>query len=259
MSIHLVGADAELIEFDTYPDGSFYTKFRPTLTEYNAMVCLATTAEELQKALYLKDALDARNINVKYLFLPYIPGGRQDRINAEGDFLWTLASVATDINARDFDSVITYDAHSSAAGDLIENLVDLPIANWDDFTDKYAGVIAPDKGAEMRAEEWGFQLGVPVHYAGKTRDVETGRLTGFTFPDVKPGHYILVDDICDGGGTFLGLAAEAPEGVTLDLYVTHGLFTKGTEDLVNTFGAVYCSTALLNNADGVVRSINQEY
>jgi ribose-phosphate pyrophosphokinase len=251
MSIYIAVAGngsptCEQVFFETYPDGTFYTKWRPSADGPFNIIFGGTTPGELQQALYLADALRARGYGVRRLIMPFVPGGRQDRVNDEGDFLFTLDSVARDINARGFYEVIVSDAHSSVTTDLIDNCVDICFVNFDFFDKGYDGVIAPDKGAEMRAEDWSFQLGVPAFYASKVRDVETGKLTGFAFPDVPPGDYIVVDDICDGGGTFIGLANEAPEGVNLDLFVTHGLFTKGTADLNKVYNNIYC--AFLYNA-----------
>ncbi len=57
-----------------------------------------------------------------------------------------------------------------------------------------------------------------------------------------PGKYLVVDDICDGGGTFLGLADKFWKQTsisTLDLYVTHGIFSKGVRELLRMYHNVY--------------------
>ena len=82
-----------------------------------------------------------------------------------------------------------------------------------------------------------------VVQARKFRDVLTGNLSGFHVSDgeVLGGRpAIIVDDICDGGGTFVGLARELRKhGVTdLTLAVTHGLFTQGRARLTEDFSSV---------------------
>jgi ribose-phosphate pyrophosphokinase len=70
-------------------------------------------------------------------------------------------------------------------------------------------------------------LEVPVYIASKNRDPRTGHLSNYSFEaDLAAGSYLVVDDIFDGGGTFALLAGAVPDGVTLDLWVTHGGFTK---------------------------------
>jgi len=56
----------------------------------------------------------------------------------------------------------------------------------------------------------------------------------------------VVDDICDGGGTFIGLADLLDErAMRADLYVTHGLFSQGTEKLVQRYSEhVICTDSI---------------
>ncbi len=75
----------------------------------------------------------------------------------------------------------------------------------------------------------------------------TGKLEGFkvTNPEVilnstKP--LLIVDDLCDGGGTFCGIAAEIRKvrsDVKLNIFVTHMVNHKGIENLSKTFDQVY--------------------
>ena len=66
------------------------------------------------------------------------------------------------------------------------------------------------------------------------------------FPDL-----IIVDDICDGGTTFIKLAQRIDEKIygryRLDLYVTHGIFSRGLDVLRPYFNHVYCLHTFLEN------------
>ena len=99
---------------------------------------------------------------------------------------------------------------------------------------------------------------MPVIQAWKRRDTATGKLTGFDFDqfamsriaeDVIAPRFLVVDDLCDGGGTFIGLATEInytmEERINLDLYVTHGLFSKGTTDLLKLYEIIYTTDSTL--------------
>lgn len=60
----------------------------------------------------------------------------------------------------------------------------------------------------------------------------SGRLSGFGVVDasaVQDKTCVIVDDLCDGGGTFSGLAEQLvlAGAKVVDLYVTHGVFSKG--------------------------------
>lgn len=171
------------------------------------------------------------------ILLPYLPGARADRGNPLGAAVY--ASFINDIVPT---LVITLDPHSHVMPELLANLTVFPFAriikneiqdgSSDSAPQPYVGVIAPDKGARERAAAAATVMGVPVYTAGKTRNFETGQLTGFHMEDELPsdGKFLIVDDICDGGGTFIGLANaihETNPNVILDLWVTHGVFSQG--------------------------------
>jgi len=66
----------------------------------------------------------------------------------------------------------------------------------------------------------------------KERDVKTGALTSFktTTEDLGCQTCFIIDDICDGGGTFAGTAKMLREkgAEKVVLIVSHGIFSKGT-------------------------------
>jgi len=188
----------------------------------------------------------------RVLLLPYLPGARADRGEPFG------AQVYADfLNRIGFDQVITLDPHSPVMPGLIENLTVFPFQRiikrelgdrGDMYNHPYVGVIAPDKGAIDRAQRVATALHVPLFKAEKTRDFETGQLTGFTcetLPDT--GKLLIVDDICDGGGTFIGLAKELKiDRERLDLWVTHGVFSKGFSDLLDYIGHIHTTDSYDN-------------
>jgi ribose-phosphate pyrophosphokinase len=181
------------------------------------------------------------------LILPYIPGARQDRVNPTGDILHTLRTVGGMINQCNFKQVICADPHSKAVYGYINNLVEYPLVDiYAHLWKGYDAVIAPDKGGRGRASIAAGVLDKPVVFANKVRDVTNGHLTGFAV-DVEAGkHYLVVDDICDGGGTFLGLGEKITEqDAFADLYVTHGIFSKGIYDLNKMYRNVYTTDTFI--------------
>jgi ribose-phosphate pyrophosphokinase len=114
----------------------------------------------------------------------------------------------------------------------------------------YLGVISPDGGADKRAHSIAGQLDLPVFHGWKTRSPTTGALTGFGVEWVRAGHYPVADDICDAGGTFLGLAEKMRDyNASADLFVSHGLFTNGFTRLLGAFELVYTSDSMLTAVD----------
>jgi len=200
------------------------------------------------------------------LFLPYLPGARADR------GVPNLHVYTTMIFEVEADQIIYLDPHSPewirdyTSMDDITKITEFPFTriikrevqngDHDSGPHPYTGVIAPDHGAVDRASKAARAMGVPVYKAGKTRDFETGKLTGFHMEDELPaeGKFLIVDDICDGGGTFLGLAGAIglpPE--RLDLWVTHGIFSKGLWELSETFGEIHTTDSFLNDELGAYK------
>lgn len=192
------------------------------------------------------------NFPEKTVILPYIPGARADRGFPRG-----VRVYAEFIHGLFIQNAIVLDPHSPVSFEELDS-GDMDVQEFpferiirNEIQDKtsdsrptvYDGVIAPDHGARERAARAAQVMGVPVYTAGKTRDFETGQLTGFHMEDELPktGKFLIVDDICDGGGTFIGLAkaiADTNPDVALDLWVTHGVFSKGISDLLDWFGVL---------------------
>lgn len=168
--------------------------------------------------------------------IPYLPGARQDRGRPLG------AKVYADfINSMRLDRVICFDPHSDVMPALLDRctVVHLhDLVRWVTFP-SVVGVIAPDVGARKRAEGVASVLKVPLYQATKHRDFSTGKLSGFACePLPDKGTLLVVDDICDGGGTFVGLADAIDRG-QLALWVSHGIFSKGTFDLRQRYSHIY--------------------
>ena len=173
--------------------------------------------------------------------LPYLPGARQDRGNPFGARVY-----ANLINAMNADEVVCFDPHSPVMPAMINNLrvvgVEQVIAGAVKKTRPgYAGVICPDEGAKARTAVTAEALGLPLFHATKHRDFTTGRLSGFTCEELPTeGRFLVVDDICDGGGTFMGLAAATGlDSDRLDLWVSHGVFSGNASRLREAYGTIY--------------------
>jgi ribose-phosphate pyrophosphokinase len=252
VSIMLTGPNyrKSIINQGMYSDNTPMVKvddFGGMVLHADTMTIRHTSMAEFVTAMFLVDAIRSNAGCIKNLILPYIPGARQDRSNFKGDVLFTLASVARMLNERTFQRVVVLDPHSNVAGALVHRMVVYPATNVIDRLsgNGYDGVIAPDNGARARAAAAASVLGVPLFQGGKTRDVSTGRLSGFTLDKIPQGHYLVVDDICDGGGTFTGLAAKVHEqGSTADLFVSHGIFSKGTSALRQFYKTIYTTDSL---------------
>lgn len=229
-----------------FPGGESHIVFEPDSWLQIAYVQGADGNDLMALAMWA-DACKRHGGITTVLALPYLPGARQDRGVPLG------AKVYADmINAMGIDHVVCIDPHSDVAPALYNNLTIVPLTDlpiWDTFraTGKFEGVIIPDAGAGKRATAVADHLGVPTFQAGKKRDFATGKLSGFHCEplanDEATHHFLVVDDICDGGGTFVGLADAIAKQETADirlyLWVTHGIFSKGMDALNLRYSEIY--------------------
>lgn len=243
-----------MVNWGYYPNGEPMLR-HDALPEPPRTLCLRSSQlNDFMVTMLLFDSLREQGYRTPSLILPCVPGARQDRLNKEGDCLFTLKTVANMLNQREIPWVTTFDPHSDVTPALIERMAvfsaaDVIRAHGPAILETdYDGVIAPDAGAGKRALGVAQLLGVPLFQAWKQRSVDTGALRGFRCEPLQPGRYLVVDDICDGGATFIGLADEiglTSPNTTLDLYVTHGYFSRGTEVLLERFEKIYTTDTVL--------------
>lgn len=238
------------------PFGRLTARAGPLVDSQVAFVQGASANDLVALAIWA-DAVH-RDGGVPTAIIPYLPGARQDR-RRPGEAL--SAKVYADlINSCGFAKVICVDPHSDVMPALINNCVIVDIDElWrhlglvEEFS-KYDGFIIPDGGAGKRVGKVSQLCGVPTFQAVKHRSLETGQLSGFGCEElpVAPDHekqprFLLVDDICDAGGTFMGLAKVLLEeqGVgpdQLDIWVTHGIFSGNrAEKMADFFGKIFCT------------------
>jgi ribose-phosphate pyrophosphokinase len=197
----------------------------------------------------LVDALKREHPRAGYsLGLGYTPYARQDRVCNPGEAL-SIRVFANIINSLGFNTVVLVDPHSDVAGSVINNVVsaysqaqiiggDLSLSAMLASTEVV--LVSPDAGATKKTEQVSKAFGgVPVVQGYKQRDLATGALSGFGVSDpdnlLAGSKCLIVDDICDGGGTFLGLSKVLRDNgaAEVELYVTHGIFSQGIEKLLD--------------------------
>lgn len=212
------------------------------------------SAEDIIELALLCDAVEHESDCWMSIVLPYLPYSRADRRFIDGDcfgleiFGRMLAMMAPN-------RVVTLDVHSKMAMKYIPHLETVSALSFiqravEEFAntqpDRRINILFPDKGARDRYElptYFGSNTGLispTVLHASKTRDAETGQFSGFEIPALLndpqwKAPTLIIDDLCDGGGTFLGLRDLIPRDIKLGLYVTHGIFSKGMDHLAKAF------------------------
>lgn len=191
------------------------------------------------------------------LDIPYFPFARQDRVMTPGEAN-ALQAIAQVINMLDFSKVFCTDAHSDVLPALFPpgKLVNTP--QWELWGHlPYAvseyhtpGLVSPDAGAAKKIYKLAEEIGWDVIEAYKHRNPATGEITGTNVSDFDLEKYdalFVVDDICDGGRTFIELAqALRNKGYRGDLHlrVANGIFSKGIEVLQEHYTTVKCALNL---------------
>lgn len=205
------------------------------------------------------DALKHMGVKHLELFIPYFPAARQDRLMIAGEPL-SVKVYADIINAMNLEKVMVFDPHSEVTPALLNNCEVIQNYSFISQVIEQVGevkLISPDGGALKKIYKVSEYLGgVEVVECSKSRDVKTGKLSGFKVyeDDLKGADCLIVDDICDGGGTFTGLAEELKKKNAGKLYlaVSHGIFSKGTDKLTAHFDVVFTTNSFFDiEADGV--------
>lgn len=197
------------------------------------------------------------------------PDQRADKKTVPGEGTPAYVTSAF-IGNMGFDSITIYDVHSDVFAKGLRLHSQRPVVHhsalWcftkamEKHTTKVLPtdfVVAVDEGAIHRAEEFAkAYLATPeltslmhVIYCDKNRD-EMGKITGHVITKTSaPSHaetsqanFWIIDDMCDGGATFISVAKLLRESFRfnkLNLYVTHGLFSKGKNELLKVYDNVF--------------------
>jgi len=179
------------------------------------------------------------------LWMPYLPYARQDKFIHNNE-CFALRTFGNLLNSLELNRVSSFDAHSAVAGRVIKNFYSVSADTLiGQIVKDYDAIIYPDAGAVTRYSNHGK----PYDCGEKVRDQFSGRITSYKL--VNQGFpagtkVLVVDDICDGGATFVLLGEELKKlGVNASLYVSHGIFSKGTGELRKYYSDIMTTDSLL--------------
>lgn len=172
------------------------------------------------------------------LAIPYLHYGRQDRVCNAGE-AFSLKVISKIISQLEYNELIVFDTHSTVAEALFDSrlkvieqssIIGVP-------SSRYNVILCPDAGAVKKLKNYSNN----IVFASKVRingNVET-------FIDDKSLEFLenkniyVIDDICDGGRTFLGIGSCVREsGInfnSLNLMVTHGIFSNSAKAKLSNY------------------------
>lgn len=243
----------------------------PDVSDYESIIIESRypTSQDIMEIALISNAIRHfdRFVGSITIFLPYLPYSRQDRVCYPGEaFSLSVMASILKTQLRSNDKLITWDAHSSQSCASFCAKINYTNITADALVKKFVKkgitfspstvVISPDKGAMDRATAVAKAVEAEtIFYGEKVRDPNNGNILGISVkdsegndPNIKGKDILIVDDICDGGRTFIELAKSLRkfEPSRITLYVTHGIFSKGF-DVFYDDGKLLIDTILTPN------------
>lgn len=239
------------LETDKFPAGELSIKLNGCVANKQQWAtgiqikAIIKSSDDILALVMLTDALRRRyDLPIK-LSMPYIPYARQDRVCNEGEAL-SIKVFADLINSQNYTEVEVVDPHSDVAPALLNRCKVIPVEDLikkhmgefiDKFDDEFSPpsdlfFICPDGGAIKKLATINqFYPVVKTIQGNKVRNTKSGKIleTTLSRADFQDRPSLIIDDICDGGRTFIELAKliKQRNGGKIYLWVTHGIFSKG--------------------------------
>lgn len=197
--------------------------------------------DRLMELLVCVDAVKRASAKEIAVIVPYYGYARQDRKAAARQPI-TAKLVADMLMIAGIDRIVTVDLHAQQIQGFFDIATDdltfIPlIAKY--FENKFNKednivVVSPDHGGTVRARRLAERLEAPIAIIDKRRPranvVEVSNVIG----DVKDKTCIVVDDICDTGGSLVAGVNLLKEYGAKEIYtcVTHGVFSNNALDKI---------------------------
>lgn len=243
-----------------FPDG----EIQITLEEFSHkdevnVRCRITNAEELFLLMQVSDILVRHGMRFS-ISIYYLMGMRMDRVMSFNR-PYTLKMVVHILDNLGAYGIYLFCPHSNTALDLfrytsvaqinpdrLDNMVNTVFNDYQ--------IVLPDAGAVERATINDVPKDIVI--GEKVRNVTTGKIESIKIknPEVLDGRPLLIqDDLCDGGGTFIGLAQAIREinpKADINIVVCHMVNPKGIENLSKNFNHVWFTNSYKNWQDEIL-------
>lgn len=258
----------QIIRPTKFPDGTSQV-WKLNLDDYkNNSVKVIWNFEEEAELIWINQLICLfyrEKIFIEELYMPYLPYGRQDK-EISNEFTFAKEVFLEILLKEHVGKLSTLDAHSEhpAIHSYKPNeYIDKAIADFDTHV-----LVFPDSGAWLRYATEYPQFNHLV--LDKVRDQKTGWITSLKLDESRTTFktdeqreimhfmpvaykFLIIDDICDYGATFIRTSLYLHENYKCDvgLYVTHGLFSGGYEKLIDSgISKFYTTNSLIRNVNG---------
>lgn len=252
-------------EVSKFPDGQqtvTLIDFHPATLAYVPVEIKSrlNSFKDLELIICANQALRNNGVKVVSLFVPYFSGARSDRQFSTGGVNYLKQVICPIINSQKFTKVTVVDPHSDVLEACLDNyakvsnekLVRFALTKIDNKNDaqKRTAFISPDAGALKKIYDLAKIFNVKnVTTASKVRDIQTGNIVKTELPTMDLDgieQFVIIDDICDGGRTFIELAKTIKLQTDKPIYliVTHGIFSAGFDQLSTHFKGIFCTNSI---------------
>jgi ribose-phosphate pyrophosphokinase len=268
--MNLVLQDNGIIKYSIskFPDGQQMVDILNTVEVKGCDVWIfarLNTFTDLEVIVCANQALKEAGAKTVSLFVPYFIGARSDRKFKEGSVNYLKSVIGPLINSQGFARVKVFDPHSDvleACLDNYEKVSNLELVKWAlpkiDNTNaarERVVLVSPDAGSLKKIYEIADYFKIDrVIIASKHRDLKTGKITRTDVPGLNDypsnSKFVIIDDICDGGRTFIEVAKAIKSNIwpndrkfsgEIHLIVSHGIFSSGFSDLSEYVDKIFCT------------------
>ena len=234
-----LGSDAPLARarIERFSDGEVFVEIYDNIRGADVFVMQPTSHpanDNVMELLIIIDALKRASARRITATMPYFGYARQDRKTAARTPISAklVANLLTEAGA---DRILTMDLHSGQ----IQGFFDIPADNLSavpvfalDIRSHYARIsevviVSPDVGGVLRARDLAGRLGAGLAVVDKRRSAPGRAEAVSVIGEVEERDCVLVDDICDSGGTLVEAAAQlmGRGARSVSAYVAHGVLS----------------------------------
>jgi ribose-phosphate pyrophosphokinase len=251
-------------EISKFPDGQQSVTIKSSYLPSHAYIQTRLTSfKDLEILICATQSLKELGVETIDVFISYFLGARSDRKFSHGGCNYLKTVICPIINSQNYTGVTILDPHSDVLEACINNFKKFPGSMIATKAMEKLGlkpreyaIISPDAGALKKiydiAQVLGYEDNIIV--ASKHRDIKSGQIVSTQVPfqagDYKHNNFVIFDDICDGGRTFIEIAKQIKEVRGYDskiyLVVTHGIFSSGLFELSKWFDGIVCTNSFSN-------------
>ncbi|KJS26203.1 MAG: phosphoribosylpyrophosphate synthetase [Hyphomonadaceae bacterium BRH_c29] len=224
-------------EVKSFADQEIFVRIDENVRGEDVFVIQSTSFpanDNLMQLLIMMDALRRASARRITAVIPYFGYARQDR-KTDGRTPISAKLVANLISTAGADRVLTVDLHAGQ----IQGFFDIPTDNLfgspvmvDDIKERFGKdkivVVSPDVGGVVRARSLAKRLDDADLAIVDKRRPEAGKSEVMNIiGDVSGKRCIMLDDMCDSGGTLANAAAALKEAgaKSVSAYVSHGVLS----------------------------------